>query len=591
MYQVLARRWRPRTLDEVVGQEHAVAVLRHGLDTGQVHHAYLLSGLYGVGKTTLGRILAKCLNCEAGMTSQPCNQCASCRAAEDGSFPDLMEVDAASKTKVEETRAMLDGMGYRPVMGRFRVYLIDEVHMLSGHSFNALLKTLEEPPGHVRFILATTELDKVPLTVASRCLTLRLRRLQATELASHLRTILQQDGLVWEDQAVELLAQQARGSVREILSLAEQALAAGQGSLRVETVRAMLGLLDRQGALHLMEAVASRDSMALQDNLGHILEQGVDEVEVLDGTIRLLTELAWTKALPHEAGKVDGGQAAGGQEPDQGFAEHLLAALTPEEIHVFLEFATRGKRDLPLLPDRAGALAVVFLRMMAFGRKMAGAATRGDQAHAAARPTPAPVSRTMPETQAVSRPLAPFESREAAIPRVRQHSSGESYRTSSRQPSISPVHDGLAPAVDGGAASCPDQHRSPDLEALQPQTGNTPDEWSGVLQRLDLGGRIMAVARACSLLKQQDTHWTIGIPQGMTSLLDTKTRAALSESIQNVYHGVRLDFQIINEPAGEDHVTRFLNHPCVQAISKDQVLGGGQVAVDSIRPRGKREPS
>lgn len=587
MYQVLARRWRPRSLDEVAGQEHVVAVLRHGLDTGQIHHAYLFAGLYGVGKTTLGRILAKCLNCETSITATPCNQCASCRAAEEGSFPDLIEVDAASKTKVEETRAMLDGMGYRPVMGRFRVYLIDEVHMLSGHSFNALLKTLEEPPEHVRFILATTELDKVPLTVASRCLTLRLRRLQAAELAVHLRTVLGKDNTPYEDEAVAMLAQQAMGSVREVLSLTEQALAAGQGALRLDAVRTMLGLLDRQGALHLLEAVIAKDSGMLQKTLAGLLEQGVDEAGILDGTIRLLTELAWAKALPREPEKTKTGQAACAQEPDQGLPGQLLDALTPEEVHVFLEFATRGKRDLPVLPDRWGTLAVVFLRMMAFGRKLAASAQKNGDSRARAEsglaaPSPQPATPSPERHASMAVPVRP------AAPAQRvdrpQHPP---------EPCLEP-----RPAIPGTARHEPDgstiRNPQPDLPAdqgtVQDGSCDASHFWEALLQKLGLGARVLAIARKCHLLDQQGSHWTVGVPQGISRLLDADTKSALADAVRQVHHGVVLHFQVINTPAGEDHVTSFIKHPCVQAISKDQLLGGGQVALDSIRPRNKQEP-
>lgn len=568
MYQVLARRWRPRSLDEVMGQEHAVAVLRHGLDTGQVHHAYLLAGLYGVGKTTLGRILAKCLNCETGITSQPCNQCASCRAAEEGSFPDLMEVDAASKTKVEETRAMLDGMGYRPVMGRFRVYLIDEVHMLSGHSFNALLKTLEEPPEHVRFILATTELDRVPLTVASRCLVLRLRRLQPAELAAHLRTVLNKDGIAHEESAVDMLAQQARGSVREVLSLAEQALAAGRGSLRLDAVRTMLGLLDRQGALHLLEAVAARDGRALQEVLSGLLEQGVDEMEILDGAIRLLTELAWVKALP--SGTNNHLQTTPIEKPERTLPAALLDAMTTEEIHVFLEFATRGKRDLPVLPDRSGALAVVFLRMMAFGRK------HTDSCSSA-------------ETRPHAQPAA--AAAQYASPPAHASSPGTTVQPATRPRLVSAGATGSRPA--GSAQHEDDTENSgetPGLQALPDTAASAPsrsDHWPAVLDQLGLGGRILSAARSCRLLDRQQDTWIIGVPQRIAAMLDEQAKATLQDAVRRNC-GFTIRFAPITEAAdGNDAVARFLEHPVVQAVSRDSLLGGGQVAVESIRPRAK----
>ncbi|MDN5681393.1 MAG: DNA polymerase III subunit gamma/tau, partial [Ewingella sp.] len=291
-YQVLARKWRPQTFADVVGQEHVLTALANGLSLGRIHHAYLFSGTRGVGKTTIARLLAKGLNCETGITSTPCGVCDNCREIEQGRFVDLIEIDAASRTKVEDTRELLDNVQYAPARGRFKVYLIDEVHMLSRHSFNALLKTLEEPPSHVKFLLATTDPQKLPVTILSRCLQFHLKALDVEQIRKQLDVVLTAEQISSEPRALQLLARAADGSMRDGLSLTDQAIAMGQGAVTTETVSQMLGTLDDEQPLAVLEALVSADGAQMMAQVEHAASRGVDWENLLVETLALLHRIA-----------------------------------------------------------------------------------------------------------------------------------------------------------------------------------------------------------------------------------------------------------------------------------------------------------
>ncbi len=297
-YQVLARKWRPRTFHEIVGQEHVVRALTNALDRQRLHHAFLFSGTRGVGKTTIARIFAKSLNCQVGMSSTPCGECAACQEIDAGRFVDLIEVDAASRTKVEDTRELLENVQYAPNRGRFKVYLIDEVHMLSTHSFNALLKTLEEPPPHVKFLLATTDPQKLPVTVLSRCLQFGLKRLPAGMIAAYLGKVLVEEGIPYEEEALRLLARAGDGSMRDALSLLDQAIAFGSGRVEQAVVAAMLGSIDRGMVSGLLEALAANDATALLQRVAKLDEAVPDYAAVLADLLSLLQQVALVHAVP-----------------------------------------------------------------------------------------------------------------------------------------------------------------------------------------------------------------------------------------------------------------------------------------------------
>ncbi|MGN4049864.1 DNA polymerase III subunit gamma/tau [Pseudomonas sp. SM4] len=356
-YQVLARKWRPRSFREMVGQTHVLKALINALDSQRLHHAYLFTGTRGVGKTTIARIIAKCLNCETGITSSPCGECSVCREIDEGRFVDLIEIDAASRTKVEDTRELLDNVQYAPSRGRFKVYLIDEVHMLSSHSFNALLKTLEEPPPYVKFILATTDPQKLPATILSRCLQFSLKNMTPERVVEHLTHVLTAENVPFEDDALWLLGRAADGSMRDAMSLTDQAIAFGEGKVLATDVRAMLGTLDHGQVYDVLHSLIEGDAKALLEAVRHLAEQGPDWNGVLSEILNVLHRVAIAQALPEG---VDNGHG------DRDRVLALAQALPAEDVQFYYQMGLIGRRDLPLAPDPRGGFEMVLLRMLAF---------------------------------------------------------------------------------------------------------------------------------------------------------------------------------------------------------------------------------
>jgi DNA polymerase-3 subunit gamma/tau len=380
-YQVLARKWRPRSFHELVGQEHVVRALTNALDRQRLHHAFLFTGTRGVGKTTIARIFAKSLNCETGITSAPCGVCGACQEIDAGRFMDLIEVDAASRTKVEDTRDLLENVQYAPSRGRFKVYLIDEVHMLSTHSFNALLKTLEEPPPHVKFLLATTDPQKLPVTILSRCLQFSLKRMSVALIAGQLARVLDAEGIAYEVAALRLLARAGDGSMRDALSLLDQAIAFGGGQIEAAAVGAMLGSIERRRVIGLLEALAAADVPALLAQVAALDEQAPDYAAVLAELLILLQRVALAQMAP--AAVADEAEF----DPDD---LHRLAMLLPaEDLQLFYQIALLGRRDLPLAPEPRGGFEMVLLRMLCFQPDS------GDERNQGARAT-VPVTATRP---------------------------------------------------------------------------------------------------------------------------------------------------------------------------------------------------
>ncbi|MCY4349071.1 MAG: DNA polymerase III subunit gamma/tau [Thiotrichales bacterium] len=363
-YQVLARKWRPRNFEQLVGQAHVARALVNALDADRLHHAFLFSGTRGVGKTTLARILAKCINCETGVTSKPCGVCSACVEIDEGRFVDLLEVDAASRSKVDETRDLMDNVQFSPARGRYKVYLIDEVHMFSEKSFNALLKTLEEPPPHVKFLLATTDPQKLPITVLSRCLKFDLKRLPSDDIAAHLERVLTEESIGFETAALGLVARAADGSMRDALSLLDQAVAYGAGTVTEEEARAMLGTVDRSRVIELLEAVAAHDAAGAMDVVAAIASDAADCSDVLGEMVNTLHRVAVAQAVP------------GTTDPDPDLAEacaRLAGRFSPEDVQLHYEIGLRGRRDLALVPDPRLGLEMTVLRMLAFAPDTANA--------------------------------------------------------------------------------------------------------------------------------------------------------------------------------------------------------------------------
>ncbi|MEH6579390.1 MAG: DNA polymerase III subunit gamma/tau [Amphritea sp.] len=356
-YQVLARKWRPAQFQEMVGQEHVLKALVNALDDDRLHHAYLFTGTRGVGKTSIARLFAKSLNCETGVSSTPCGECSACREISEGRFVDLIEVDAASRTKVEDTRDLLENVQYAPTHGRFKVYLIDEVHMLSTHSFNALLKTLEEPPPHVKFLLATTDPQKLPMTILSRCLQFNLKNMIPERIVDHLSHVLNAENISFEEPALWLLARSADGSMRDAMSLTDQAIAFGAGEVNEADVRSMLGTIDQRLVYRLVETLSVHDAKALLTAVEDLSRFSPDYNTVLGDLISLLHRIALAQVVPDA---VDNGMG------DREQVLQLASQLTAEDVQLFYQIALMGRKDLPFVPDAREGLEMILLRMLAF---------------------------------------------------------------------------------------------------------------------------------------------------------------------------------------------------------------------------------
>ena len=445
-YLVLARKWRPRKFDELVGQDHVRRALTNALDSGRIHHAFLFTGTRGVGKTTIARIFAKALNCERGVSSTPCGECGACRDIDAGRFVDLLEVDAASRTKVDDTRELLDNVQYSPARGRYKVYLIDEVHMLSAHSFNALLKTLEEPPPHVKFLLATTDPQKLPITVLSRCLQFHLRRLPPQQIIERLTQIAQAEKVEFEPGALRAIARGAEGSMRDALSLLDQVLAFGGGRALEAEARSLLGTLDRRHVETILTALAAGDGKTLMQSVAMLDERAPDYHQALGELAGALQRMSLLQVLPElQTDAVD----------EDGALSALAARFAPEDLQLCYQIAIMSRRDLDYAPDARGGFEMALLRMLAFRplstaddeprpagrattRRTAGAATVAMPANTGAAAPPAvesgsewPAMLAALDLQGPARQLANhcvLTSRSGDVLRLRLDRSGEMFR-------------------------------------------------------------------------------------------------------------------------------------------------------------------
>jgi DNA polymerase-3 subunit gamma/tau len=399
-YTVLARKWRPRSFAEMTGQEHVLRALTNALDSGRLHHAFLFTGTRGVGKTSVARILAKCLNCEQGISSRPCGECASCREIDAGRNPDVLEVDAASQSKVDETRELLDNVPYAPVRSRFKVYLIDEVHMLSAASFNALLKTLEEPPPHVKFLLATTDPHKLPATVLSRCLQFNMKNLSVSLIAARLKFILEAEKIGYEPAALQMLAAAGDGSLRDALSLLDQLLAFGDGAARVADARAMLGTVTRDHVERMAGSLARGDAAALLGAARDLEEYSPDYGQLLDQLAALLERVALQQCVP---------DSTADDIYPEALVRELAGSMSAEDVQLYYQTAILGRRDLALAPDPRSGFRMTLIRMLAFrpesaGQSLAPAARAARTPSAAPSGAPSTATSTTPETVASPAP-------------------------------------------------------------------------------------------------------------------------------------------------------------------------------------------
>ncbi|WP_117234494.1 DNA polymerase III subunit gamma/tau [Vibrio maerlii] len=434
-YLALARKWRPSTFDQVVGQSHVLTALENALAQNRLHHAYLFSGTRGVGKTSIGRLFAKGLNCETGITSTPCGVCDTCKEIDEGRFVDLLEIDAASRTKVEDTRELLDNVQYKPARGRFKVYLIDEVHMLSRHSFNALLKTLEEPPEYVKFLLATTDPQKLPITILSRCLQFHLKPISVDDIHQQLDTILEKEQVKSEARALGMISHAADGSMRDALSLTDQAIALGNGEILAESVSHMLGTLDTDQAIHLLEAISHKQAQAIMSTVENLAQNGVEWDGLLQELATQLHRIAMYQALPSTLDK---------SQPDAEKIEVLSQALTPQDVQLYYQIATKGREDIPFSPSARIGIEMLLLRMLAFKPVATQSAQAiSTQSNTAPQPNVAPQA----STSAITSTCEPVQQavNPVSAPNVQQQTTP--VRTA---PQIAPMTPNIAPVNSAG---------------------------------------------------------------------------------------------------------------------------------------------
>ena len=497
-YQVLARKWRPNTFSEMVGQEHVLQALINALDNDRLHHAYLFTGTRGVGKTTIARILAKCLNCEEGVSSKPCGVCSSCQEIASGRFIDLMEVDAASRTGVDDMRDLLDNVQYAPARGRYKVYLIDEVHMLSKQSFAALLKTLEEPPEHVKFLFATTDPQKLPITVLSRCLQFNLKNLSTDKISQHLNYVLGEEKLPSEELGTLALARAADGSMRDALSLTDQAIGHGGGAITESDVNAMLGTIDRSFAIDICNALIAGNGTQLLAEVSKMAELSPDYVMVLADLLSIWHQVAIMQTVPESIDKTLSHYAE---------IVEIAQSVSREDIQLYYQICLLGRKDLDLAPDLKSGFEMVLLRALAF------------------RPGSAPGAKKSPVTKAdtgAESSLKKPQAEVSAVPQAHQKITPKVTLVEDRKPVEVAV---LAPEVIPTKVQAAVEQKVADLpvesNANIALTQLTPDNWLEVHSHLSLGASLGEIASHCLFSERRESQLFFIIDQEQTSLYDS----------------------------------------------------------------------
>lgn len=515
----MARKWRPRDFSALVGQEHVVRALTNGLEQGRLHHAFLLTGTRGVGKTTIARILAKALNCEQGVTAQPCGQCANCVAIDEGRFVDLIEIDAASRTRVDDTREILDNVQYAPARGRYKIYLIDEVHMLSTHSFNALLKTLEEPPEHVKFVLATTDPQKIPITILSRCLQFSLRRLTPDEIAAQLEHILEAEQAERDPQAVALLARAADGSMRDALSLLDQALAVGGGRINAQLVQDMLGTVEMRHLHGLLQALIDRNPAQAMATVQEAFALSRDLSRLLADLCEMLHRIAMVQVVPDYRDESDS---------DWAQIESFAQALDPEDVQLYYQIAATGRRDLGLAPSPRVGVEMTLLRMFAFQP----AGEHGTAGGTGPRRKEGVRSRSGPD-----RGAAPAQT---SAPR-------------SAEPST--VYSESPPAQAGAGAA---------------------EQWAALLNELEMPGPMRALGALLELAGRDGDRFEFKVARDDLEMISERFRKSLSEALGKRF-GERVSVRI--QPVRE---AEMLKTPAALAEAhRDRSRRDAQASVDA----------
>lgn len=568
-YQVLARKWRPRIFREMVGQEHVLRALINALDHDRLHHAYLFTGTRGVGKTTIARILAKCLNCETGVSSEPCDQCSSCVEIAQGRSLDLIEVDAASRTKVEDTRELLDNVQYAPTHSRYKIYLIDEVHMLSTHSFNALLKTLEEPPPHVKFLFATTDPQKLPATILSRCLQFNLKNMPPQQIVGHLQHVLQQEMVPFEEPALWLLGRAADGSMRDALSLTDQAIAFGSGQVNEEEIRTMLGSIDLSYVYQLLEAVAANDPALVLQIIANMAEHAPDfEASVVE-LISMIHRVTVAQIVP---------QAIDNSWGDAGRVAQIASSISAEDAQLYYQLGINGKRDMAFAADPRSGFEMILLRMIAFRpTAVLDESLTPEDIH------PAKLAQQNNVALEVDSPVKKPREALPVAPAV-----------VAEKAALKPSAPVTAPAsvqVDTAKSAVLETDKeSLALEQLEPST------WADLLETLGLHGIVYNIASHCELLSRSGSTLDFVLDERHASLFNDKHRARIAAVLESYF---QTTFTVNVErgvPQRETPAMRAVRlkeerqSEAVLSIESDPVLAqlierfDGQLVQASIRP-------
>lgn len=620
-YQVLARKWRPQNFEQMVGQQHVLRALKTALTEHRLHHAYLFTGTRGVGKTTVARVFAKSLNCEQGISASPCGICRSCVEIAEGRHVDLIEVDAASRTKVEDTRELLENVQYAPTRGRFKIYLIDEVHMLSGHSFNALLKTLEEPPEHIKFLFATTDPQKLPVTILSRCLQFNLKRMSPEMISTYLKQVLEAEQISFEEGALTLLGRAADGSMRDALSLTDQAIVTGEGKLAEESVRDMLGFLPQGLLAELMSKIAQDDAQGAFAVIDQLSQMNTDFMQAADNVISSLHQIAIRQAVPSRT---------------QDELTPLLQVLTPADVQLYYQIALYGRRDLPLAPDARAGFEMMILRMLAFRLDQSSTSNMEDSKKKTVAPpaapstsallsvNPAPVSTPKREVlpwEDEPKPSA-FTSQNLSTVSVQAKPSTISNTLSSTSTSTSApnnpktiepstlTHSVSVAVPNPSTVSTPQSTSSPSA-SITPEVSSTlanstfdvsspKDEnpWHAILPQLGLSGLNAEIGRNCILERYDELAGRVHLllDPNSDSLRSATTELAFIEALSTYYkQPVHVVFQVqkltvespaqkiirlknARQKAAEESI---MNDPVVKALHEQY---GGMIISGSIRP-------
>jgi DNA polymerase-3 subunit gamma/tau len=609
-YQVLARKWRPRNFKELVGQEHVQRALINALDNDRLHHAFLFTGTRGVGKTTIARILAKSLNCETGVTSTPCGKCSTCQEINDGRFVDLIEVDAASRTKVEDTRELLENVQYAPTRGRYKVYLIDEVHMLSTHSFNALLKTLEEPPLHVKFLLATTDPQKLPVTILSRCLQFNLKRLPLEQIQGHLQHILTEENIHSDAEALTQIAKAADGSMRDALSLMDQAIAYGGGEVRNDEVRAMLGTIEQQHILEILQRLAEGDAQGILQKTQNLAEHAFDFAAVLDDVISHLHYVALAQISP---------QALDSSVVDTQTISDLAASLPAEDVQLFYQIALIGRRDLALAPDPRLGFEMALLRMLTFkpagsgsfnAAPQAASHNPAEQARAAIKNSQQPTGiagavrdnpTTAPSTETPTM-ATPTAATPTAAPSPGATATAQSPSAEHHAQQTTPVAGSTAVSnkTQRPAVAEPESPPPNNPAAATPKSTNPASsaalQWHQLVEQLNVAGITQQLALNCTLKQQTGDTVILLLAESRRQLLNPSRQTALQKALQDsLGSDIKLTIEVVaateNTPADikAQHAVEK-QQDAEQSIYNDQTVKtlintfDAQVAPGSIAP-------